>query len=291
VKALLCGVRGSTPAPGVEFAGVGGNTSCVAIPAPGGRWLVLDAGTGLRRLGAELDGGPLRGSILLTHLHWDHTQGLPFLPNADRPDAEVSLWLPAQADGPSETDPVAVLRRSMSPPHFPIEPDALLGSWHFGALDAGEHTVEGFTVTAAEIEHKGGRTFGYRVDGPDGSIAYLSDHAPRLAGAERRTAAIKLASGVDVLLHDAQYMAAEQAKADAYGHATIEDAIAVAAEAGARRLTLIHHAPDRTDLDMEAVETTVASAPVPTSVGREGDWLHAATPVSAAEIPHTEPRA
>jgi phosphoribosyl 1,2-cyclic phosphodiesterase len=273
MKALLCGVRGSTPAPGVEFVGVGGNTSCVAIPAPSGRWLVLDAGTGLRRLGTVLDGAPLCGSILLTHLHWDHTQGLPFLPNADRPDAEVSLWLPAQADEWAETDPVAVLRRAMSPPHFPIEPDALLGSWRFGALDAGAHSIEGFEVTAAEIEHKGGRTFGYRVDGPDGSLAYLSDHAPRLAGTDRRAAAKQLADGVDVLLHDGQYLADEQAIADAYGHATIDDAIAMAAEAGARQLTLIHHAPDRTDRVMAGVEAAVADAPVPTSIGREGDWI------------------
>jgi len=287
VKVLLCGVRGSTPAPGVDFAGVGGNTSCVAIPAPNGRWLVLDAGTGLRRLGTVLDGGPLCGSILLTHLHWDHTQGLPFLPNADRPDAEVSLWLPAQADDPSETDPVAVLRRAMSPPHFPIEPDALGGSWRFGALDAGEHMVEGFAVTAAEVEHKGGRTFGYRVDGPDGSLAYLSDHAPRLAGADRRAAAMKLAGEVDVLLHDGQYRSDEQAIADAYGHSTIDDAVAVATEAGARTLTLIHHAPDRTDRDMAGIETTLADAPVPTSIGREGDWVE----VLRADIPHTERRA
>jgi phosphoribosyl 1,2-cyclic phosphodiesterase len=273
MKALLCGVRGSTPAPGVEFVGVGGNTSCVAIPAPSGRWLVLDAGTGLRRLGTVLDGAPLCGSILLTHLHWDHTQGLPFLPNADRPDAEVSLWLPAQADEWAETDPVAVLRRAMSPPHFPIEPDALLGSWRFGALDAGAHSIEGFEVTAAEIEHKGGRTFGYRVDGPDGSLAYLSDHAPRLAGADRRAAAKQLADGVDVLLHDGQYLADEQATADAYGHATIDDAIAMAAEAGARQLTLIHHAPDRTDRVMAGIEAAAADAPVPTSIGREGDWI------------------
>ena len=158
-------------------------------PCRDGRWLVLDAGTGLRRLGAVLDGSPLRGTILLTHLHWDHTQGLPFLPNADRPDAEVALWLPAQAT--DETDPVAVLRRSMSPPHFPIGPDGLLGSWSFGALPEGRHTIEGFTVTAAEIEHKGGRTYGYRVERSDGCLAYLSDHCPRLAGPKRRAAAVE----------------------------------------------------------------------------------------------------
>jgi phosphoribosyl 1,2-cyclic phosphodiesterase len=273
VRVLLCGVRGSTPAPGIEFVEVGGNTSCVAIPAPGGRWLVLDAGTGLRRLGAVLDGAPLRGSILLTHLHWDHAQGLPFLPNADRPDAEVSLWLPEQGDEGSGTDPIAVLGRAMSPPHFPIAPSGLLGSWSFSALGEGEHGIEGFTVTAAEIEHKGGRTFGYRVVSPDGSLAYLPDHAPRLAGGARRAAAVELASDADVLLHGAQFLAHEQATADAYGHATVDDAVAFAVETGARRLTLMHHAPGRTDRAVADIEASLADAPVPTSIGREGEWI------------------
>ena len=269
---LLCGVRGSTPAPGVEFAEVGGNTSCVAIPAGDGRWLVLDAGTGLRKLGAVLDDAPLRGSILLTHLHWDHTQGLPFLPNADRPDAEVALWLPAQGD---DADPVAVLRRSMSPPHFPIGPERLLGSWSFGALPEGQHTIEGFTVTAAEIEHKGGRTYGYRIEGSDGSIAYLPDHCPRLAGPARRAAAVELARGVDVLLHGGPFLDPEQETADLYGHATVADAIGLADEVGAGRLVLIHHAPGRTDRAMAAIETTLAAAALPASIGREDDWVEA----------------
>jgi phosphoribosyl 1,2-cyclic phosphodiesterase len=270
VRALLCGVRGSTPAPGIEFAEVGGHTSCVAIPAADGRWLVLDAGTGLRKLGAVLDGAPLRGSILLTHLHWDHTQGLPFLANADRPDAEVALQLPVQED---EADPVAVLRRAMSPPHFPIGPEGLLGSWSFGALPEGEHAIEGFTVTATTIEHKGGRTYGYRVSGSDGAIAYMPDHCPRLAGPERRAAAIELARGVDVLLHGGPFLANEQATADAYGHATVDDAITLAAEAEAARLVVIHHAPGRTDRAVAEIEASLAGARVPASIGREGDWV------------------
>ena len=273
MRALLCGVRGSTPAPGIEFVEVGGHTSCVAIPTGDGRWLVLDAGTGLRKLGAVLGGAPLRGSILLTHLHWDHTQGLPFLANADRPDAEVALWLPAQDD---EADPAAVLRRAMSPPHFPIGPEGLLGSWSFGALREGHHVIEGLTVTAAEIEHKGGRTYGYRVEGADGSLAYLPDHCPQLAGPARRAAALELARGVDVLLHGGPYLVPEQATADLYGHATVADAIALADEAGARRLVVIHHAPGRTDRAVAEIEAALADAPVPASIGREDDWVEAA---------------
>ena len=275
MRALLCGVRGSTPAPGVEFTEVGGNTSCVAIPADDGRWLVLDAGTGLSKLGAVLDGAPLRGSILLTHLHWDHAHGLPFLANADRPDAEVTLQLPEQDE---ESDPVAVLRRAMSPPHFPIGPEGLLGSWRFGGLPAGRHHIEGFTVTAAEVEHKGGRTYGYRVEGSGGAIAYLPDHCPQLAGPERRAAAVELARGVDVLLHGGGYLDSEQATADLYGHATVTDAITLASEAGARRLVLIHHAPARTDRAVAEIEATLADAALPVSIGREGDWVAVSTP-------------
>ena len=272
MRALLCGVRGSTPAPGIEFAEVGGHTSCVAIPAADGRWLVLDAGTGLRKLGAVLDGAPLRGSILLTHLHWDHTQGLPFLANADRADAEVALQLPAQGDG---ADAVAVLRGAMSPPHFPIGPEGLLGSWSFGALPTGRHAIEGFTVTAAEIEHKGGRTYGYRVESSAGSIAYLPDHCPRLADPARRAGAVELARGVDVLLHGGPYLADEQAIADGYGHATVDDAVTLAAEAEAARLVVIHHAPGRTDRAVAEIEASLAGAPVPASIGREDDWIEA----------------
>jgi phosphoribosyl 1,2-cyclic phosphodiesterase len=263
-------VRGSSPAPGVEFADVGGHTSCVAIPAAAGRWLVLDAGTGLRRLGAVLDDAPLRGSILLTHLHWDHAHGLPFLPNADRPDADVSLWLPTPSDGADAFDTLA---RAMSPPHFPIGPDGLLGEWSFAALDEGEHSLEGFSVTAAEVAHKGGRTYGYRVDGPDGSLAYLPDHAPRLAAPDRLEAALALAETVDVLLHDAHNVAHEQATADAYGHATVEDAVEFARQCRARALVLVHHAHSRTDRAVGEIEASVRECTPPTSIGREGQWV------------------
>src|SRR6266700_6368869 len=101
MRVHLCGVRGSTPAPGQAYLRYGGNTSCVAIvhdgaPAPA---LILDAGTGLRGVTPLLAGQPFAGTILLTHLHWDHVHGLPFFTAGDRDDARVSLLLPAQPDG------------------------------------------------------------------------------------------------------------------------------------------------------------------------------------------------
>ena len=105
-----------------------------------------------------LDGAPFRGTILLGHLHWDHTQGLPFFAAGDRPDAEVRLLIPAQG-----ADPLEVLSAGMAPPHFPITPAGLRGTWTFGDLEEGTHDLEGFEVLAREIPHQGGRTFGYRV--------------------------------------------------------------------------------------------------------------------------------
>ena len=128
----LLGVRGSTAAPGADFVRYGGHTSCVAVGTVAGAdpRLVLDAGTGIRLLTARLEGRSFDGSILLSHLHWDHMQGLPFCPNLDRDDARVTVGIPAQGD------PLAVLKGTMMPPYFPIGPDELHGTWRFLGVEA-----------------------------------------------------------------------------------------------------------------------------------------------------------
>ncbi len=157
----LCGVRGSMPAAGPAFQRVGGNTSCVAFAHDTDErpTLILDAGTGLRNVAGLLDGAPFLGSVLLSHLHWDHTQGLPFFTAGDRPDSRVDLWLPV-SDGAADH----VLDPMMGPPFFPIRATDLQGRWGFHALTEGTFEVEGFTVLVREVPHPGGRTFGFRVE-------------------------------------------------------------------------------------------------------------------------------
>jgi phosphoribosyl 1,2-cyclic phosphodiesterase len=258
VRLLFAGVRGSTPVSGAPYTRIGGHTSCVAVLRGDERTaaLVLDAGTGIMELTPRFGDSPFRGSILLTHLHWDHLQGLPFFRPADRADARVTVAMPAQGD------PVAVVRRALSPPHFPIGPEGLDGSWRFVGLDEGTHDIEGFEVMAREIPHKGGRTFGYRVTDGMRTFAYLPDHGPRGPDAQAvgTAGARELAAGADVLVHGAPFVAGEQQVADLYGHATVDDAIALAKSSGAPHLILTHHGPMRSDDAVDAIAREAACA-------------------------------
>ncbi len=276
MRITFCGVRGSTPAPGRDFVRYGGNTSCVAIGQgdedPG---LLLDGGTGLARVTRLLQGRPFVGTILLGHLHWDHTHGLPFFASGDHADAQVRLLLPIQPGGTAEH----VLGRAMSPPHFPISPGELHGSWTFDHIDEGKHHFEGYTILAREIPHKGGRTFGYRVSDGVHTIAYLSDHWPGSLGAgphgfgPYHEAALELAADVDVLIHDAQYTAEEYPRRREFGHSAIDYAVGLAEVANARRLALFHHDPQRTDDQLDAIARSWSTSAIDVTVACEGHTL------------------
>ena len=230
MRVTFLGVRGSTPAPGAEFVRYGGHTSCVVIArdASTDPVLVLDAGTGLRALTPVLSPNSFDGTILISHLHWDHVQGIPFFAAGDRPGARVDMRVPAEM-GLSGRDLIA---RFMSPPAFPITPEGLKGDWTFTAIEPGRFEVEGFEVTAFDVAHKGGRTFGFRIQAGTASFAYIPDHAPALGVSDEARAAM---DGVDVLIHDAQFREEERPRAVDYGHATIDEAMALARSVGARK--------------------------------------------------------
>jgi phosphoribosyl 1,2-cyclic phosphodiesterase len=265
VRIYLCGVRGSTPAPGAEFVRYGGHTSCVAIaPDEGPPRLVLDAGTGLRRVTGLLRGEPFAGTIILTHLHWDHVHGLPFFTAGDRADARVTLLLPEPEGNKSAED---VLAEGMSPPHFPITPRGLRGDWTFGAVAPGAFKADGFTVEAREVPHKGGRTFGYRVSDGHSSVAYIPDHCPTALGpgpegwGEYHPDALALAAGADLLIHDAFLRPEEVPALGSFGHPAVDYAVSLARRAGAGRVLLAHHKPDRTDDELDALAARFRADP------------------------------
>jgi phosphoribosyl 1,2-cyclic phosphodiesterase len=245
------GVRGSTPCHCDETRRYGGNTSCVSLSAPGEDPMVFDLGTGLRYFGSSLQhDGSFRGTALLTHFHWDHTQGLPFFMPILAEGAHLDVYAPVQEDGRSVAE---VFEEIIRPPMFPVPIGQLPGSFTFHDLAEAEFTIGGLRVMSRWIPHIG-PTLGFRVEWNGRSVAYVSDHQQTVDGSFRLSdGARELMDGVDVLIHDAQYSQAEFSKKATWGHCTAEFALWVAKEVRARTLVLYHHDPLRNDDDLDAV--------------------------------------
>jgi phosphoribosyl 1,2-cyclic phosphodiesterase len=250
MEVTFWGVRGSTPCDGHQFDRYGGNTSCVQIATPRHPPLILDLGTGLRNYGEHLaEIGQLDGyqaTVLLTHLHWDHIQGLPFFAPLAAGGGSVMVYGPEQALGPLDE----VFTGVMSPPYFPIRPDELRGKVAFQGVGADDFAVNGAKVRARWIRHTD-PTLGFRVDMEGVSIAFIPDHGPGTAPDDPELyvprEVLELCDGVDLVIHDAQHTQEEYARKRNWGHCTIDYAVHVAREAGAHTLALFHHCPSHGD--------------------------------------------
>lgn len=247
MRVTLWGTRGSLPRAGSETVRYGGNTACVEVRGADGTLLVLDAGTGILPLGASLGPNVSRVDLLLTHTHMDHIQGLGFFDPLYQPDLEVRVWGP-----PSTTlDLRARLTRYLSPPLFPVRMRDLPCRLDFHHVRRGRFQIGGFALAADLVCHPG-PTMGYRITEDGVSIAYLPDHEPALGVRQFPeeadwTSGFELASGVDLLIHDAQYTASEYAEHVGWGHSSIPQALAFAGAAGVKRLVTFHHDPTHDD--------------------------------------------
>jgi phosphoribosyl 1,2-cyclic phosphodiesterase len=275
MRVCLWGTRGSIASAGPETVAYGGNTSCVEIQDGDGTVLILDAGTGVRRVGDTYE-QPRRLDILLTHLHMDHIQGLGFFGPFFRDDFEVHIWGP-----PSTTQDLrARLTRYLSPPLFPVRLRDVAARLELHDVPTGTFNVGKLSVSGQVVIHPG-QTLGYRISSGARTVTYLPDHEPSL-GVERLpaepdwTSGYDLAQAADLLIHDAQYTDAEYAERRGWGHSRASDAVALAALAGARRLVTFHHDPAHDDRALDAMlDDARRLAPPALEVlpGREGDVL------------------
>ena len=252
------GVRGSTPCPCPENMRYGGNTACVAVEAPDEDPIVFDIGTGLRFWGQKLPtDGSFRGTALVTHMHWDHVQGLPFFVPIDRPGAVLDVYGPTPEEGPW----AEVFHHLMKPPYLPVRASELRGDIRFRDVNDDDLSIGNAKVKVRPVPHVG-PTNGYRVDWNGVSIAYVSDHQAPPGLDTVPEAVLELCDGVDLLVHDAQYTPAEWEKKAHWGHCTVDYAVLVARESGARRLALFHHDPahgdDEVDRLVEGARRTAA---------------------------------
>ena len=243
------GVRGSTPCSCESNRRYGGNTACVSVDAPGIDPLILDIGTGLRFFGDQQPAdGSFRGHALVTHLHWDHVQGLPFFVPIHAPGARLDIYGPAQDDGLTLAD---AFDEFMRPPYFPVGVADLAGDIVFHELAEGAHDIGGAEVQAANVPHIGA-THGYRITVDGQSVVYISDHQQPLDGShEIDPAVLDLCRGADLLIHDAQFTPDEFADKAHWGHCTVDYALAVAAAADVGCLALFHHDPSHDDAELD----------------------------------------
>jgi len=276
VHARFWGSRGSLAAPGPDTVRIGGNTSCVEVRVDDGSLLILDSGTGIRALGASLDGSaPGRIDILLSHLHLDHLEGLGFFAPLWDARSELHIWGPPSPTR-SLTDRIS---RYLSPPLFPVRLGEVPAAVELHDTPAEPWTIGSATVTARPIVHRG-PTVGYRIEDGARSLAYLTDHEPAL-GIDLATAdpgwvsGFEVAAGADVLIHDCQYTEEEYPPRAGFGHSSTQHVAAFARLAGAKRLLLFHHDPNHSDDELESLCDRVRElwSDGTVDLAREGDEI------------------
>lgn len=247
------GVRGSIPTPGADMARYGGNTSCVELTLSDGSELILDAGTGIRKLGAAREHGAEPVHVLLTHLHLDHIQGLMFFAPLFDPRCDVRVVGPAALGGPL----LNRLARYISAPLAPVEMRELPARVSFEDVRTRSWTIGPARVEAAFVNHRG-PTVGYRITDGGVTVSYIPDHEPALGQRLDRCAAewvsgLALARDADLLIHDAQFTDREYADHLGWGHSAVGDALTFARRGGVRRLALFHHDPVRDDAALDGL--------------------------------------
>jgi phosphoribosyl 1,2-cyclic phosphodiesterase len=246
VKIKIWGARGSVPSPGPETNRYGGNTSCLQVTLSDGTILVLDAGTGIRSMGLCVP--ELKNvSIMLTHLHLDHIQGLMFFAPAFQPGADLTIWGPAALDSSLE-DRIA---RYISAPLSPVEVRELPCDVSFRDAPEMEWKVGCATVRAASVSHRG-PTLGYRITDGDTSLCYIPDHEPALGVnldelEPEWISGFDLACGASMLVHDCQYTDEEYPAHVGWGHSSMSAALCFARRVEAERVLLFHHDPLHSD--------------------------------------------
>ncbi len=249
------GTRGSCPCAGDAYQTFGGNTSCVLVETGDAIPFILDAGTGLRALGASLrpqllaSGTPLHARLFLTHLHYDHLLGLPFFSPLEDPGALVEVFGPEQGSGPLGE----VIDSAVMPPFFPVQMKEFRGEVRLEGV--GEETLEmgDSKVTARWVPHTG-PTLGFRIEHKGATLAYIPDHQAPANRADIAESVLELCRDADVVIHDAQYDDEEFSLKAEWGHSTVAYAVHVAKKSNAKKLVLFHHDPSHDDDRLAGLE-------------------------------------
>jgi len=292
VQIRFHGVRGSIPTADLRSWRYGGNTACVEVETPAGHRIIIDGGTGLRRLGRTLSQGgvyaPIHSTILISHYHWDHIQGLPFFPPLYDPRNRFEFFGLIPEGGIAME---AALQGQMVRPYFPVDLSILKAARSFQGVQPGSSVaIHDATLEAVRLNHPQG-CLGFRIETERGVVVYASDNEP---GDPAGDAAIRrLAREADILIYDAQYSPAILDERRGWGHSSWQEGVRVAREAGAKTLLLFHHDPDAEDSRVDAYARLARKDWSDTWAAAEGLRIHCRRPerpVVESALPRMAPR-
>src|SRR5262245_45422940 len=259
VQVQFWGTRGSIPKPGPTTIHYGGNTLRHEIRTARGTLVVIDCGTGLHGLGLKLlsgGGRGLAGHILISHTHWDHIQGVPFFAPFFVPGNTWDIYGPKGLNQSLRE----TLAGQMQHTYFPISPSEFGASIGYHDLLEGSFQIDDIKVTTQYLNHPA-LTLGYRLEADGASIVYCCDHEPFsrevaegrqvISGQDQQHA--DFIEGADLLIHDAQYTAAEYHAKVGWGHSSAEFVVKLARHAHVKHVVLTHHDPLRADDALDGI--------------------------------------
>jgi phosphoribosyl 1,2-cyclic phosphodiesterase len=246
------GVRGSIPSPGETTVKYGGNTSCVHVELDNGHSLILDAGTGIRKLGKLIEKDESTVNILLSHGHWDHIQGFPFFAPLYKQDRQIRVYTsPA-----GEHNKLCSLFDQIDGANFPVHVNDL-PSQSECIMDNIESMLadKDIDVRRAAINHPGGGC-AYRIEEDGTSCAYITDNELEPPGKVATTYDewVAFCRDVDVLIHDAQYLPNDLPHKHGWGHSLVSQVRQLAVDAEVGCLVMFHHDPDRSDAEIDFIQ-------------------------------------
>jgi phosphoribosyl 1,2-cyclic phosphodiesterase len=239
------GARGSIAVSGKEYLRYGGDTPCIEIRTKDDQIVIIDSGSGIRRLGNRLLAeGRLEFAMIFTHAHWDHIMGFPFFKPVYQKETRIAMYgCPFSHESVRE-----MISRIMAPPNFPVSYDDILAEITYHESCRETFTIGSLSVTPVPVSHPN-QGLGYRFEEGGKSFVFLTDNelSYRHPGGMSFEEYCAFARGADLLIHDAEYRPEDYPQTRTWGHTVFTDALRLALDAGVSRLGLYHHNQDRTD--------------------------------------------